>query len=109
MEETLNDLLKKEAQELIRVARYERTEVRQGYRSGHYTRNLIITSGEVTLKMPRLKGVPFETASLSGAGSGKVAWNGCSTAYTWSKFSMDKNITCNYNQIKVKENPDVQY
>ncbi|SDM95041.1 Transposase, Mutator family [Dendrosporobacter quercicolus] len=64
VEETLNDLLEKEAQELTQAAKYERTEARQGYRSGHYTRNLTITSGDVTLKMPRLKGIPFETAII---------------------------------------------
>ncbi len=64
MEETLNDLLEKEAQELTQAARYERTEARQGYRSGHYSPNLTTTSGEVTLKMPRLKRIPFETAII---------------------------------------------
>jgi transposase-like protein len=64
VEETLNELLEKEAQELTQAARYERTEIRQGYRSGHYSRNLTTTSGDVTLKMPRLKGIPFETAII---------------------------------------------
>lgn len=64
VEETLNDLLEKEARELTQAARYERTEARQGYRNGHYTRNLTTTSGEVKLNMPRLKGVPFETAII---------------------------------------------
>ena len=64
VEETLNGLLEKEAQELTQAARYERTESRQGYRSGHYNRNLTTTSGDVTLKMPRLKNVPFETAII---------------------------------------------
>lgn len=64
VEETLNDLLEKEAQALTQAAKYERTEARQGYRSGHYERNLTTTSGDVTLKMPRLKGVPFETAII---------------------------------------------
>ncbi len=62
VKETLNDLLEKEAAELTQAAKYERTEARQGYRSGHYQRNLTTTSGDVTLNMPRLKGVPFETA-----------------------------------------------
>jgi transposase-like protein len=64
VEETLNELLEKEAQQLTQAARYERTETRQGYRSGHYQRNLTTTSGDVTLNMPRLKGVPFETAII---------------------------------------------
>ena len=64
VEETLNGLLEKEAQELTQAARYERTEARQGYRSGHYSRNLTTTSGDVTLKVPRLKNVAFETAII---------------------------------------------
>ena len=64
VERTLNDLLEKEAQELTQAARYERTESRQGYRSGHYSRNLTTTSGDVKLQMPRLKNIPFETAII---------------------------------------------
>ena len=44
--------------------RYERNEQRQGYRSGHYNRNLTTTSGDVTLKVPKLKGISFETAII---------------------------------------------
>ena len=64
VEETLNALLNKEAEELTSAAKYERTESRQGYRSGHYSRKLTTTSGEVTLNIPKLKGVPFETAII---------------------------------------------
>ena len=64
VEETLNALLEQEAQELTQAARYERTQARQGYRSGHYERGLTTTSGEVTLKMPKLKGIAFETAII---------------------------------------------
>ena len=64
VEETLNELLKKEAESLTQAARYERSEARQGYRSGHYDRNLTTTSGDVTLHVPRLKGVSFETAII---------------------------------------------
>lgn len=64
VEETLNELLEKEVESLTQAARYERSEARQGYRSGHYDRNLTTTSGDVTLHMPRLKGVPFETAII---------------------------------------------
>ena len=49
---------------LRQAARYERNEARQGYRSGHYDRNLTTTSGNVTLHVPRLKGVSFETAII---------------------------------------------
>ena len=64
VEETLNELLEKEAESLTQASRYERSESRQGYRSGHDGRNLTTTSGDVTLHVPRFKGVPFETAII---------------------------------------------
>ena len=64
VEETLNGLLEQEAEKLTQVARYERNEARQGHRSGHYDRNLTTTAGNVTLHMPRLKGISFETAII---------------------------------------------
>lgn len=64
VEETLNGLLEAEAEQLTQAAKYERSESRQGYRSGHYSRQLTTTSGEVQLNVPKLKGVPFETAII---------------------------------------------
>jgi transposase-like protein len=64
VEETLNKLLEEEASELLKAGRHERTVEREGYRSGHYGRNLTTTSGDVRLKVPRLKGVAFETAII---------------------------------------------
>lgn len=64
VEETLNELLDKEAEELTGAGKYERTTSRHGYRSGHYSRKLTTTSGEVRLEVPKLKGVPFETAII---------------------------------------------
>ena len=64
VEETLNGLLEAEAEKLTQAGRYERSEQRQGYRSGHYSRSLATTAGEVTLQVPRLKGISFETAII---------------------------------------------
>ena len=64
VEETLNALLEHEADELAHADRYERTEERKGYRSGHYDRNFTTTAGDVTLHVPKLKGIPFETAII---------------------------------------------
>ena len=64
VEETLNALLDHEADELINAERYERSGERQGYRSGHYDRNFTTTAGDVTLHIPKLKGVQFETAII---------------------------------------------
>lgn len=65
VEETLNELLEQEAEKLTQAARYERNETRKGYRSGHHDRNLTTTSGDVTLHVPRLKGVSFETVNMT--------------------------------------------
>ena len=64
MEETLNALLDKEADELVNAQKYERSGNCHGYHSGHYRRNFQTTAGEVELKVPKLKGVPFETAII---------------------------------------------
>ena len=64
VEETLNALLDKEADELVNAEKYERSGDRQGYRSGHYQRNLVTTSGEVKLNVPKLKSIPFKTAII---------------------------------------------
>ena len=64
VEETLNALLDHEADELVRASKYERTGDRKGYRSGHYERNFGTTSGEVKLRVPKLKGIQFETAII---------------------------------------------
>lgn len=64
VEETLNALLDNEADALINAQKYERSPERVGYRSGHYSRNFQTASGNVSLKVPKLKGIPFETAII---------------------------------------------
>lgn len=86
VEETLNELLEAEAEKLTQAARYERNEQRQGYRSGHYNRNLTTTSGDVTLKMPKLKGISLRLPSLSGIAAGRVAWKRLSLRCTWLAY-----------------------
>jgi transposase-like protein len=64
VEETLNALLDAEADQLCQARRYERTEGRKDTRAGHYTRKLHTTAGEVELKVPKLRTLPFETAII---------------------------------------------
>ena len=64
IEETLNAMLDEEAKRLVNAERYAREEERAGYRAGHYDRKFATTSGEVNLRMPKLKGVTFETAII---------------------------------------------
>ena len=64
VEETLNALPDHETEELVNAEKYERPGNRKGYRSGHYNRNFQTTAGDVTLNVPKLKGVQFETAII---------------------------------------------
>jgi len=61
VEETLNTMLDAEADAQCRAKRYERSPERLDTRSGHYERKLLTPSGEVTLSVPRLRKLPFET------------------------------------------------
>jgi transposase-like protein len=64
VEETLNALLEAEAERLCNASRYERSEERRDYRSGHYERTLHTKAGEVTLKVPKLRAQALETAII---------------------------------------------
>jgi putative transposase len=61
VEQTLNGLLEAEADELCGATRYARSPERLDTRAGHYDRKLHTKAGEVTLSMPRLRSLPFET------------------------------------------------
>jgi len=61
VEETLNGLLDAEADELCGASRYERTPERLDTRAGHYRRQLLTKAGQVELRVPRLRSLPFET------------------------------------------------
>jgi putative transposase len=64
VEETLNALLDAEADELCGAKRYERNTARKDTRAGHYSRQLHTKAGEVELRVPKLRKVPFETAII---------------------------------------------
>ena len=64
VEETLNALLDAEADQLCCARRYEHTAARQDKRAGFYTRKLETKAGEVELKVPKLRTLPFETAII---------------------------------------------
>lgn len=61
VEETLNSLLEAEADQLTGAKKYEHTADRVDTRAGSYTRKLQTKAGEVELKVPRLRKLPFET------------------------------------------------
>jgi putative transposase len=64
VEETLNKLLEAEADVLCGAQRYERSAERLDTRAGSYERGLHTKAGEVKLKVPKLRSLPFETAII---------------------------------------------
>ena len=53
-----------EADKLVQAERYARDQARKGYRAGHYERSFSTQAGDVTLKVPKLKGLTFESAII---------------------------------------------
>ena len=64
VEDTLNAMLDAEADALCKAGRYERNPERTSTRAGHYRRQFLTTSGPVTLKMPKLRSMTFETSII---------------------------------------------
>lgn len=64
VEQTLQALLEAEADQLCGAQRYERSAERADTRAGHYARKLQTRAGEVALKIPKLRKLPFETAII---------------------------------------------
>ena len=62
VEETLNGLL--EAEQNCGAQRYERSADQVDSRSRHHQRKLETKAGQVTLKVPGLKRLPFESAII---------------------------------------------
>jgi transposase-like protein len=64
VEDTLNALLDAEADTLCGAGRYQRSSARRDTRAGSYQRKLETKAGEVTLKVPKLRTLPFESAII---------------------------------------------
>jgi len=61
VETTLNGMLDAEADQLCQAQRYERSPDRVDFRAGHYDRKLETQAGEVTLHVPKLRKMTFES------------------------------------------------
>jgi putative transposase len=64
VEETLNAMLDAEADVICNAQKYEHNPERKDTRAGYYGRNLHTKAGEVNLKMPKLRTLPFDTAII---------------------------------------------
>ena len=61
VEKALNAVLEGEMTELLGVAKGERSSARRGYRSGHYTRKLMMKVGTLELRVPQDREGRFNT------------------------------------------------
>jgi transposase-like protein len=64
VEETLNTLLDAEADAICNAQKYEHSSERKDTRAGYYKRKFHTKAGEVNLKMPKLRTLPFDTAII---------------------------------------------
>ena len=83
VEETLNGLLEAEAEKLTQAGRYERSEQRQGYRSGHYNRNLMQPPERLSSMCRGSKELPLKQRLLSVIVGGNPAWKKHSWRCIW--------------------------
>ncbi|GAE26033.1 hypothetical protein JCM9140_2061 [Halalkalibacter wakoensis JCM 9140] len=51
----LNEIMEKERDDYLKAAAYERTSERRDYRNGYYERELVISNGKITLRVPRTR------------------------------------------------------
>ena len=61
VESVLNQILEAQASETLGAERYERTDVREGYRNGYRPRQLYTRVGPVTLRVPQTRDGSFST------------------------------------------------
>ena len=64
VEEMLDGLLGEGADDLVGAERRERAADREAHRAGHCEREPTATSGEVAIRMPKLEGMRFATATI---------------------------------------------
>ena len=61
LESVLNQVPNAQATEQRRTERYERTDERQEYHNGSYTRGMTTRVGRITLRVPRFRNGKFST------------------------------------------------
>lgn len=61
VQEVVQQVLESEMEETLQAAKGERTQSRQGYRSGYYSRSLVTRVGRLELRVPQDRGGNFST------------------------------------------------
>jgi hypothetical protein len=82
--------LGEEAERLCRAKRYERTDERKDTRAGYYTRKLHTKAGEVDIKMPKLRALPFETGINRAVPAKRPLWKRRWWKCLWQEFRCEE-------------------
>ena len=114
VEETLNELLEAEAEKLTQAARYERGDERQGYRGGHYSRNLTTTSGDVTAQeskkaaREKAKAVVEQLHSMKLKEAAKKVEDGIEETLTYCEFPFEHWTRIRTNNVIERLNREIR-
>lgn len=77
----LNSVMENQRDEYLKAGAYERTTVRRDYRNGYYERDLILSIGKITLRVPRTRNGEFSTSIFE-------KYSRCDQAFVLSMLEM---------------------
>lgn len=77
----LNSVMEKERDDYLQAGAYERTSNRRDYRNGYYERELLLSLGKITLKVPRTRNGEFATSVFD-------RYSRCDQAFVLSMLEM---------------------
>ncbi|WHY75588.1 IS256 family transposase [Neobacillus sp. WH10] len=80
----LNSVMEKERDDYLHAGTYERTTDRRDYRNGYYERELLLSIGKVTLKVPRTRNGEFSPSVFE-------RYSRCDQAFVLSMLEMVVN------------------
>jgi putative transposase len=80
----LNTVMEKERDDYLQAGAYERTSNRRNYRNGYYERDLLLSIGKITLKVPRTRNGEFAPSVFE-------RYSRCDQAFVLSMLEMVVN------------------
>ena len=88
--------MKKERDEYLQAAAYERSSERRDYRNGYYERELLMSIGKIQLKVPRTRNGEFSTTMFE-------KYSRCDQAFVLSMLEMVVNGVSTRKVTKIVE------
>jgi len=70
----INGALEAEREMIVGCKSHERTEQRKDYRNGYWTRWITLKDGRLEIRMPRIRGMKYESVIIPGISRGLTRW-----------------------------------